>query len=125
MLRPSSSSKALLILVTFALAGCFVPGHIISFPHVAGRVVDSATSRPIAGAVLQFEEQHASSAQTRADGHFDIPPISSPALYPVPLPDFYARWRHLVVRAAGYQPRRLSYVNYKSHTHETILLKRD
>jgi len=106
------------------LAGCFLPMNIVVSPHVAGRVLEADTRHPIAGATLQFEHFQKSPVTTAANGSFDIPEVQALRMYPVPLPDFYgSRWQHLVVRAAGYETKQLSYPPYKSHVHETILLK--
>ena len=115
---------AALLLVSVALTGCLVPLPITENPHIAGRVLDAATKRPIPGATLQFERFQDQPVVTGPDGRFDIPNLSRVKLYPLPLPDVYAHWPHLFVRASGYEPARVAYSSYKTHRHETILLKR-
>jgi hypothetical protein len=112
------------LLVAIALAGCLLPLPIAENPHVAGWVLDAATKRPVVGATLQFERFQERPVVTAASGRFDIPEIQRVKLYPLPLPDVYAGSRYLLVHAPGYLPTRLAYSNYKTHLHETILLKR-
>jgi hypothetical protein len=113
-----------LLLVALALGGCLVPLPVAENPHVAGRVLDATTKRPIAGATLQFERFQDQPLMTAADGRFDIPEIQRVKLVPMPSADFYSGSRYLLVHAPGYQSARLAYSNYKTHLHETILLKR-
>jgi hypothetical protein len=116
--------SATLLLFALIFAGCFLPMNIAVSPHVAGRVLDADTKRPIDGATLQFEHFRKSPVTTGANGSFDIPEVQALRSYPVPLPDFYgSSWQHLIVRATGYERKQLSYPTYKSHVHETILLK--
>jgi hypothetical protein len=111
--------SATLLLIAFTFSGCFVPVHVAENPHVAGRVLDADTKLPIAGATLQFERFQKSPVVTAADGSFDIPELQRLKLYPVPLPDFYARWQHLVVRAGA-----ISLNAWHTQTTKAMFMKR-
>ena len=107
------------------LAGCLVPLSVPENPHVAGRVLDAETTRPIPGATLQFEHFQEQPVVTTADGRFDIPILSrvKVVLMPADLTG-YGHTDYLLVNAPRYQPERLRYASYRSYGHETIFLKR-
>ena len=124
MLATRNGLRTLALFVALGLGGCLVPLPVTENPHVAGRVLDAATKRPVVGATLQFERFQERPVVTTDDGRFDIPETQRLKLYPLPLPDVYAHWPHLLVRAPGYQTASVAYPSYKTHLHETILLKR-
>jgi len=123
MLRTRVSASAA-FLATALFGGCVLPIPAPENPHVAGRVLDAATKRPIAGAILQFERYQDQPVVTTADGRFDIPLVSRVVPVLMPSADFNAHRAYLLVHARGYEPARVGFMSYKSHVHETILLKR-
>ena len=123
-MRTRVSAFAALFLGSILLGGCVLPIPAPENPHVAGRVLDSTTKRPIAGARLQFERFQDQPVVTAADGRFDIPLVSRVVLVLMPSADFNAHRAYLLVHARGYEPARVGFRSYKSHVHETILLKR-
>src|SRR5947209_14035877 len=114
---------SVVLVVALAASGCVRVDDYTVIPHVAGQLVDADTKQPIIGAALQFERFQKQPVMTNADGRFDIPPFVEKR-WVVAIPDFHARWEHLFVRAAGYQPRQLSCANFRSYPHVTIVLRK-
>src|SRR5437899_12665071 len=109
MVRTRLSASAALFLGTVLLAGCLLPIPAPENPHVAGRVLDATTKRPIAGATLQFEHYQDQPVVTPAEGRFDIPMVSRVTVVLMPSADFNAHWPHLMVRAPGYETQSIAY----------------
>jgi hypothetical protein len=116
------SARSVVPAVLVALTGC-IPHRIQETPHIAGRVVDSATRRPIAGATLQFERFQDQPVVTDADGRFEIP-----AIYPIELvylpPSRRSPVCYLRVNAPRYQSARLKYSGWHKYLNETLALER-
>lgn len=112
--------RLILLAAAVTLSACIRVDFTVN-PHVGGQLIDADTKQPIVGATLQFERFQKEPVMTSADGRFDIPPFEEKRWW-VPIPDFHARWEHLFVRAAGYQPKRLSCANFRSYSRVTIVL---
>ncbi len=97
---------AVLVIAAAALLGGCVPVEHLDASPVTGRVVDRATSRPIAGAQVVLTAQPGQDAhtQTDQDGRFHLAGLRHLHLVVLPYEMYRAPTGFLRVSAAGYRP---------------------
>lgn len=113
------------ILAAMLLCSGCIPTRWQDTPHLAGSVVDAATTQPIVGAKLQYAHFPQRKAFTGVDGRYDFPGVSHWGVVVIILPfDRFPPFSVLTVEAPGYIstnaafcaiPNRTNVVFYLSH----------
>jgi hypothetical protein len=100
--RKRTTLRFVLVFITcFFLVGC-IPYHYTFTPRAFGRVIDSATGAPIAGATIYFEKHPEARTMTDSGGEFDLPQKKGWIWVPLGPFDAAPPGGVLVIEAKGY-----------------------
>jgi len=72
----------LCLLAAGIMTGC-IPASVPRTPGVSGHVYDARTMKPVAGAVVTFENDRKVATKTNAKGAFELPPHQKFGLKPI------------------------------------------